>query len=96
MKASFVSHLEIKDDLECGDYQERRINQAPPNQVSSFPSLSWSGERWRLMMLDNSVFEVYQQVLEYFMLSAGEEIFGCTDFTFQQDLVAKLTVPDQQ
>ena len=30
--------------------------------------------------------EVYQQVLEYFMLPAGEEIFGCADFTFQQDL----------
>ena len=29
--------------------------------------------------------EVYQQVLEYFMLPAGE-IFGCTNFTFQQDL----------
>ena len=53
-KASFVSHLEIKD-LECGDYQERRINQAAPNQVSSFPSPSWSGERWRLVVLDNSV-----------------------------------------
>ena len=30
--------------------------------------------------------EVYQQVLEYFMLPAGEEIFGCADFMFQQDL----------
>ena len=30
--------------------------------------------------------KVYQQVLEYFMLPAGEEIFGCADFTFQQDL----------
>ena len=30
---------------------------------------------------------VYQQVLEYFMLPTGEEIFGCADFTFQQDLV---------
>ena len=30
--------------------------------------------------------EVYQQVFEYFMLPAGEEIFGCADFTFQQDL----------
>ena len=81
-------------DLECGDYQERRINQAAPNQVSSFPNLSWSGERWWLVVLDNSVSwslmlmpEVYQQVLEYFMLlPAGEEIFGCADFTFQQDL----------
>ena len=30
--------------------------------------------------------EVYQQVLEYFMLPVGEDIFGCADFTFQQDL----------
>ena len=30
--------------------------------------------------------KVYQQVLEYFMLPAGEEILGCADFTFQQDL----------
>ena len=30
--------------------------------------------------------EVYQQVLEYFMLPAGGEIFGCADFTFRQDL----------
>ena len=40
--------------------------------------------------------EVYQQVLEYFMLPAGEEIFGGADFTFQQDLApahsARLTV----
>ena len=43
-ESKFVWHLEIKD-LECGDYQERRINQAAPNQVSSFPSLSWFGER---------------------------------------------------
>ena len=31
--------------------------------------------------------EVYQQVLEYFMLPSGEEIFGCADFMFHQDLV---------
>ena len=54
IKASFVSNSEIKD-LECGDYQERRINQAALNQVSSFTSLSWSGKRWRLVVLDNSV-----------------------------------------
>ena len=30
--------------------------------------------------------EVCQQVLEYFMLPEGEEIFGCTNFTCQQDL----------
>ena len=90
MKASFVSHLEIKD-LECGDYQERRINQAAPNPVSSFPSLSWSGKRWRLVVLDNSVFlksnvnaEVYQQVLEYFMLPPGEAIFGCVVSRFSK------------
>ena len=29
--------------------------------------------------------KVYQQ--QYFMLPAGEEIFRCTNFTFQQDLV---------
>ena len=27
--------------------------------------------------------EVFQQVPEYFMLLAGEDIFGCADFTFQ-------------
>ena len=31
--------------------------------------------------------KVYQQVLEYFMLPAGEEIFRCTNFIFQQDLM---------
>ena len=41
----------------------------------------------QLSFLKSSVnAKVYQQVLEYFMLPAGEEIFGCADFTLQQDL----------
>ena len=93
MKASFVSHLEVKD-LECGDYQERRINQAAPNQLSSFPSLSWSGEQWRLVVLDNSVSwslmlmpKFTSKSLSISCYQAGEEIFGCTNFMLQQDLV---------
>ena len=40
----------------------------------------------------NVTAEVYQQVLEYFMLPAGEEIFECDDFTFQQDLATAHSV----
>ena len=36
MKASFVSHSEIKD-LECGNFQERKINQAVPKSSVKFP-----------------------------------------------------------
>ena len=49
-------------------------------------------ERWRLwcwpslFLKSNVNAEVYQQVLEYFMLPTGKEIFGCADSTFQQDL----------
>ena len=81
MKASFVSHLEITD-LECGDCQEKRINQAAPNQMSSFPqSLTvWgamaAGGVGRLCFLKSNInAEVYQKVFEYFMLPAGGEIF---------------------
>ena len=41
----------------------------------------------QLCFLKSSVnAKVYQQVLGYFMLPAEEEIFGCTNFIFQQDL----------
>ena len=46
----------------------------------------WISLKQLCFLKSNVNAEVYQQVLEYFMLPAGEEIFGCIDFTFQQDL----------
>ena len=57
-----------------------------PQSVMVWGAMAAGGVGQLCFLKSNVNAEVYQQVLEYFMLPAGEEIFGCTDFTFQQDL----------
>ena len=94
MKASFVPHSEIKD-LECRVWRlPGEENQ--PGCTKSSVKFSQSVMVWGVMaaggvgqlcfLKSNVNAEAYQQVLKYFMLPAGEEIFICADFTFQQDL----------
>ena len=68
-----------------------------PGCIKSSVKFPWSVMVWGAMaaggvgqlcfLKSNVNGEVYQQVLEYFVLSAGEEIFRFADFMFQQDLV---------
>ena len=57
-----------------------------PQSVMVWGAMAVGGVGQLCFLKSNVNVEVYQQVLEYFMLPAEEEIFGCTDFTFQQDL----------
>ena len=62
-------------------------SRMPYFELSIFWGTMGAGGVGQLCFLKSNVnAEVYQQVLEYFMLPAGEEIFGCANFTFQQDL----------
>ena len=57
-----------------------------PQSVMVWGVMAVGGVGQLCFLKSNVNTEVYQQVLEYFMLSAGEEIFGCANFTLQQDL----------
>ena len=83
-------------------YQESRINQAAPDQVSSFLSLSWSGERWRLVVLDNSVSWSLMLMPKFtsksLSISCCQEERGSSDVPISHfsKTWRQLTVPDQQ
>ena len=57
-----------------------------PQSVMVWEAMAAGGVGQLCFLKANVNVEFYQQVLEYFMLPAGEEIFECADFTFQQDL----------
>ena len=59
-----------------------------PQSVMVWGVMATGGVGQLCFLKSNVNAKVYQQVLEYFMLPAGEEIFGCDDFKFQQDLAA--------
>ena len=57
-----------------------------PQSVMVWGAMAAGGVGQLCFLKSNVNVEVYQQVLEYFMPPAGEEIFRCTDFMFRQDL----------
>ena len=58
-----------------------------PQSVMVWGAMAAGGVGELCFLKSNVSAEVYQQVLQYFMLPAGEKIYGCVDFMFQQDLV---------
>ncbi len=91
MKVHLACHLEIRVPESGGRVERHRIHVAW-SPVWSFHSQWWFGLPCHLLVLVlcflkstvNAV--IYQEILEHFMLSSADKLYGDADFIFQQDL----------